>query len=146
MQPDIGPHSQDVIIFADVIEHLRDPLKTLEKMKNYLKNDGYLLMSIPNIMHYSVIIPLLMGEYSWDPAGIRDYTHMHCFTLNTIRTMLQSTGYEIESIISKQVETPYYRQEQFNWFWKMLDAQKENVADLSQFQTYQYLVRARLSK
>lgn len=146
MQLDLEPHSQDIIIFADVIEHLRDPLGILGKMKNYLKKDGYLLMSIPNIMHYSVMIPLLMGEYSWDPAGIRDYTHMHCFTLETIRTMLKNSGYEIDSIISKELETPYYKQEQFDWFWNMLEDQKGNIANRSQFETFQYLVRAKLAK
>ncbi len=39
----------DVIVFADILEHLKDPLDVLKTFKNYLNDDGYIIISVPNI-------------------------------------------------------------------------------------------------
>ena len=42
-------HFFDVIIFADILEHLKNPSETLIKFKKYLKKDGAVIVSLPNI-------------------------------------------------------------------------------------------------
>lgn len=83
----------DYIIFADVLEHLFDPGKVLANMRKYLKEDGYILASIPNIMHYSVIAGILGGNFTYADAGILDRTHVRFFTLNEIERLFAANGY-----------------------------------------------------
>ena len=53
----------DYIIFGDVLEHLYNPQKVLENIKPYLKEDGKIIASIPNIQHWSIIEELLKKEF-----------------------------------------------------------------------------------
>ncbi len=45
----------DVIICADVLEHLKDPWATLDKLKTYLKKDGILIASLPNVREIKTV-------------------------------------------------------------------------------------------
>lgn len=85
----------DYIILADVVEHLRDPEASLKRLSSYLKDDGRILVSIPNIMHKSVINSLLQGEFEYQDSGILDRTHLRFFTLSSIKKMLYRCGMEI---------------------------------------------------
>ncbi len=42
----------DYIVFADVLEHLKYPEEVLGLFKKYLKKDGKIICSIPNIAYY----------------------------------------------------------------------------------------------
>lgn len=88
----------DAIICNDVLEHLLDPYKLLEKIKSKLVNGGVVISSIPNIRYFRNFFDLLFRK-NWDYAdeGIMDFTHFRFFTTNSIRKMYQSLGYEIIS-------------------------------------------------
>lgn len=128
----------DYIIFAGVLEQLYNPEKVLENMKKYLKDDGFILASIPNVMHYSVIKELINGNWTYEDAGILDKTHIRFFTLNEIGKMFNRLNFKEISIsatgtnISEEDE-------------KFID----NISKLSlidvkqQFKLYQYLIKAR---
>jgi GT2 family glycosyltransferase len=81
----------DYIIFTDVLEHLYNPEIVLQKMKAYLKQGGRILCSIPNILHASVMLPLLNGEF-------RQQDNIRCFTLQSIYQMMAQSGYRIETV------------------------------------------------
>ncbi|MBT2157695.1 methyltransferase domain-containing protein [Clostridioides difficile] len=66
----------DYIILGDVLEHLIDPWKIVNELKQYLKKDGYLVSSIPNIMHVSVLRNLVLGNFTYEDSGILDKTHL----------------------------------------------------------------------
>jgi SAM-dependent methyltransferase len=89
----------DCILFADVLEHLRDPLALLKKFRLALADQGVVVASIPNIRYYKIISRLLFGG-SWDyaDAGILDRTHLRFFTLLNIRELFFDAGYEIVEI------------------------------------------------
>ncbi len=80
----------DVIILADILEHLKDPKSVLIRLKKLLKNDGYLLISIPNIAHVSIRLELLQGSFQYEKTGILDSTHLHYYTKNSFIKMLKS--------------------------------------------------------
>lgn len=86
----------DVIICGDVLEHLRDPEATLKKLHKYLKKDGNLLASIPNVMHSSVLYPLLNGSWDYQNAGILDRTHLKFFTKKSICELFNNVQLKIE--------------------------------------------------
>ncbi|HEX6710324.1 MAG TPA: class I SAM-dependent methyltransferase, partial [Rubrobacter sp.] len=58
LEASFGGESFDVIVFGDVLEHLRDPLRTLRRLKHLLRFGGYAVASIPNIAHGSVRLAL----------------------------------------------------------------------------------------
>lgn len=84
----------DYIIFADVLEHLYDPWKVLDNIRRYLKEDGTILISIPNVMHYTVIRDLMDGNWTYQDAGLLDRTHIRFFTLKELNRMLLDAYYD----------------------------------------------------
>ena len=90
--PDAG---FDVIVFADVLEHLKEPEKILRQLKRCLTLDGTIVASVPNIRHWSVLKDLLEGRWDYQEAGILDRTHLRFFTGNSLLKMFSNAGYEI---------------------------------------------------
>lgn len=90
--------SFDYIIFADVLEHLPDPWSVLSSYRGYLKPDGKVVASIPNVRFYAVIARLLFNRWGYVESGILDSTHLRFFTLPTIQEMFVRAGYSIERI------------------------------------------------
>ena len=85
----------DLIICADVLEHLYDPWKILFALRNNLVPDGRILVSIPNIQHISIINNLLNGNWTYSKYGLLDATHIRFFTLSEIIKMFSGTGYKM---------------------------------------------------
>lgn len=53
------------IIFADVLEHLKDPWAVLKNVTNFLTDNGFIIISIPNVRHYTTIINLVKGYWPY---------------------------------------------------------------------------------
>ncbi len=86
----------DVILFGDVLEHLRDPLGTLRKLKGWLKEGGQVICSIPNVAHLYVRLKLLFGRWDYENSGLMDRTHLRFFTMNTAIKLIEDAGLSIE--------------------------------------------------
>ena len=86
----------DHIIFADVLEHLRNPESILVQAKRLLKADGSILLSVPNVAHNSVVINLLNNRFEYTSVGLLDNTHIHLFTKESLENMLTRAGLFIE--------------------------------------------------
>lgn len=84
----------DIIIFADILEHLAYPEVVLFNLKNYLADSGYILVCIPNAANWQMRLRLLLGRLDYGP-GILDGGHLRLFTLKTIKTMIENSGYRI---------------------------------------------------
>jgi 2-polyprenyl-3-methyl-5-hydroxy-6-metoxy-1,4-benzoquinol methylase len=83
----------DVAIFADVLEHLKDPLPVLKKTREFLLPDGFLLVSAPNIANISIRLELLAGKFEYEDLGILDRSHLRFFTLESLLKLIQEAGY-----------------------------------------------------
>lgn len=89
----------DGIIFADVLEHLYNPWDTLKKLTAYLADDGYVLLSLPNINNYRILRRLILhDEWKYEDAGILDNSHIRFFTLKGIKDLLAYAGLKIVKI------------------------------------------------
>lgn len=86
----------DTIIFADVLEHVVHPDKVLLFMKNYLKQDGNIILSLPNIANWQVRFNLLFGKFNYTDTGIMDNTHLHFYTFKTAKDLLKKNWYTIK--------------------------------------------------
>ena len=86
----------DCIVCADILEHLRDPLSFLVKLKTYLADDGYIVASIPNIRYHKLISNLVFkGTWDYMDRGILDKSHIRFFTLVNIKELFLEAGYNI---------------------------------------------------
>jgi 2-polyprenyl-3-methyl-5-hydroxy-6-metoxy-1,4-benzoquinol methylase len=88
--------SFDVILAADVLEHLTDPARSLAMLKNYVRPGGCIIISLPNVAHLSVRMPLLFGRFSYRESGILDQTHLHLYTFRTAVELAMSCGLRVE--------------------------------------------------
>lgn len=87
--------SFDVIICADVLEHLFNPLLVLKKLKPYLKDNGIFILSIPNVANIKVRWNLLRGRFDYQKYGIMDDSHIHFFTKKTVCRLIDNAGMKI---------------------------------------------------
>ena len=94
----------DVIIFGDVLEHLLDPQLTLEKISNHLTSDGFIVVSLPNITHGAIRAMLLEGRWSYSDLGILDRTHLHFYSKESGRDLIEGANFKVEAI--NQVTLP----------------------------------------
>lgn len=89
----------DVIICADVLEHLRDPWSALKKLKNYLKNGGIIVASIPNIREIKTIFNIVIkGDFKYVDSGILDKTHLRFFCRKNILELFEEAGLKVIKI------------------------------------------------
>ena len=102
MDTGLDKGSFDCIIFADVLEHLKNPLKTLKKYGDYLKDDGIFIISLPNVRHIKVLFDTaVLGEWKYESFGIMDETHLRFFTLKSSRRMFREAG--LRSVLKNRI-------------------------------------------
>jgi glycosyltransferase involved in cell wall biosynthesis/tetratricopeptide (TPR) repeat protein len=99
-------HTFDCILFADVLEHLVDPISALLKVKRLLKKEGTIVASIPNVQFHGVIHKLIEGNWTYEKEGILDETHLRFFTYKEIIKLFSQTGYSIQKV--EEVFDPQY--------------------------------------
>jgi 2-polyprenyl-3-methyl-5-hydroxy-6-metoxy-1,4-benzoquinol methylase len=90
----------DYIILADVIEHLRNGPELLRFVKQYLKEGGHVVISVPNIAIWVYRLSLLLGRFDYTEKGTLDETHIRFYTKKTILQLMDQTGYQVQSFVS----------------------------------------------
>ena len=85
----------DAIVLADVIEHVRNPYQLVIQARELLAQDGVLLVSVPNVAHWTVRLSMLLGRFNYRPRGILDRTHLRFFTLQSLHALFDETGLRI---------------------------------------------------
>lgn len=140
---EIAGESFDVVILADVLEHLRDPARLLQRLidDKLIAPDGYLVISIPNASHESVIAELAMGDFRYTETGILDETHIRWFTLESLRRLLEGSGFLVDRIhrTTRSLENVGHSERAMDLppeFRKMLRSLQ------GESRTYQFVVRA----
>ncbi len=83
----------DVVLFADVLEHLPNPYTLLLTAREALRQHGCVIVSVPNVAHWSVRACLLRGKFEYQPWGIMDATHLRWFTAESIKSLLAASGF-----------------------------------------------------
>jgi len=67
----------DYIVCADVLEHLIDPWAILAELVTFLKLDGRIIISLPNVRRWTVWMPLVIkGKWDYRESVIMDRTHL----------------------------------------------------------------------
>lgn len=98
----------DYILFTDVLEHLTNPNLALRNAKELLKDDGDILISIPNIAHNDIILSLFSNQFRYTSRGLLDDTHVHFWGYYDLEGFFKSEGLKIvekEAIYQKTFTT-----------------------------------------
>ena len=88
----------DVMIFSDVLEHLKRPDLVLIAFKKNLNPEGFTIASIPNIARLELRMKLLFGKFDYEESGILNKGHLRFFTRKTAKELFKNSGYNITKI------------------------------------------------
>jgi SAM-dependent methyltransferase len=91
---DLGSRQFDVIIFADVLEHVPWPVGALRRYLQWLAPGGSVIVSLPNVGLWSVRFAHLAGRWEYEETGVLDRTHLRFFTRKSARWLLEQGGLE----------------------------------------------------
>lgn len=97
----------DIILFLNVIEHLKSPYQSLINIREFLHSDGYLIICTPNSLYYSQVIRAFFKRKSITYTKKTAYNlHTYSFTLFSISKLLNFIGFEIEHIYPTRIGLP----------------------------------------
>lgn len=133
--PDYVEDQFEVILMGDVLEHLVAPQALLKNLRPLLAPGGYIVVSLPNIVHWTVRLKVLLGRFQYQSTGLLDVTHLRFFDLRSARALLSESGYAIDAfqpMIGGRLST------RLRPAWQMLAACAPNLFG------YQFLFKARL--
>ncbi len=140
LESELGDSRFDVIVAADVLEHLKEPLSTLRRLRAFLAPGGFFVISLPNVAHGSVRLALLEGRFPYQTVGLLDRTHLRFFTRESIDELLDEAELGAAEIFRQPLnveasEVPFD-----------LEAVPAGVMDLlaqdPEARTYQFVVKA----
>jgi SAM-dependent methyltransferase len=98
----LAPESRDVVIFADVLEHLKlPPRRVLRRVLAPLRPGGTLLLTTPNIARQANLERLMRGENILEPfredlpadRDVTDYvSHIREYTVREVVDLVEEVG------------------------------------------------------
>ena len=131
----------DVVMFADVLEHLKEPADVLRRVRPFIAENGAVVASIPNIAHASVRLALLAGEFRYREWGLLDDTHLRFFTRASIQDLFEGTGYVVTHCLRQRLDVG----ETEIKVPQVSETVREWLASDPEATTYQFVLRALVS-
>lgn len=140
----LGDRRFDVIVAADVLEHLRNPEAQLLELKKFLKPEGYIVLSIPNVAHNGVIAELLNEDFRYRETGLLDSSHLRFWGAQGMKRLLKKTGFAVMSAEASRLDADL---SEFADSWnKLPDWIQEVLRDRQNGNAYQFVVTAKTSE
>ncbi len=140
----LGPSSIDVVIFGDVLEHLKSPTGVLDNIRRYLKPDGFIVVSIPNVCHGDVLLNLLKGDFRYTPSGLLDQTHLRFFGFKNVIDLLNNSSFLITDIHTTRL--PIGSTELGKDMEEVNKYLLNFIKSLPNSDVYQFVLRAKINK
>jgi SAM-dependent methyltransferase len=140
---DLGSYEFDAVVFADVLEHLKQPGEAIRGAARHLAPEGLVIASIPNIAHLSIRVELMEGGFAYERLGLLDDTHLKYFTKRTIEDLFRAAGLSIQRLEATVYDLPEDRVaerlravglETTTRFWEQMNGDESRA--------YQYIVVA----
>jgi SAM-dependent methyltransferase len=104
LEAELGGERFDAILFADVLEHLRDPAALLRRVRPLVAEGGRVVASIPNVAHASMRLALLGGSFRYREQGLLDETHLRFFTREGVQDLFEGSGYVVTHWLRRRLE------------------------------------------
>lgn len=137
---EFGPGSFEVVVFGDVLEHLRDPTPVLRSARTLLAPGGSVVISVPNIAHGDVRLALLKGRFRYTKLGLLDETHTRFFTRENLDPFLRDAGFV--AIDVRRTYAPLFGTEVGVRPEEVDPAVVEQLRADPEAETYQFVLRA----
>ena len=96
----------DAIVAFELFEHLTDGQAFLERAATWLRPGGRIVLSVPNVGHYSVVEDLIAGRWDYIPMGLLCATHVRFFTRRTLEDWLHAAGFDRYRIDAQTTPLP----------------------------------------
>lgn len=132
----------EVVVAADVLEHLYKPWETLEALKAVMADDGCVVISLPHAGHNAVVACLVQEDFEYQDYGLLDKTHIRFFGIHNIQRLFDNAGMKIVDaafVVRAPERTELARS------WSRLPAEMKQALTCNRFgQVYQVVVKARL--
>ncbi|QEC47114.1 class I SAM-dependent methyltransferase [Baekduia soli] len=96
----------DVVLCADVLEHLRDPWTVLAWLRTLLAPDGVAVISVPNIGHWTARREVLRGRFPYADFGLFDRTHLRFFTYDSALELARRAGFDVRTVLPAGAPLP----------------------------------------
>ncbi len=137
--------SFEAVVLADFIEHVRDGVGVLKKVARLAAPGGRILISVPNVAHWSVRMSLLLGRFDYRPCGILDQGHLRFFTLKTARALIRDAGLALKRTTAIPLPIArWYNRSAWAFPLRAVEALDGGLASLwPPFFSYQFLLLAR---
>lgn len=88
----------DVVVLADVIEHTTDATAALRASLRFCRRGGAVVVSVPNVAHWSARMDLARGRWDYTESGLMDRGHLRFFTTRSLLDELAAAGVEVEAL------------------------------------------------
>lgn len=96
----------DALVAFELFEHLTEQEAFLEAARSLVRPGGRIVLSVPNVGHYSVVEDLLAGRWDYLPIGLLCFTHFRFFTRRTLDDWLQRCGFSRFELVAQRTELP----------------------------------------
>src|SRR3972149_735555 len=130
----------EVIVAADVLEHVYEPLTVLKAMKGFLNEDGYMVISVPHVGHSVIHACLLEEDFEYSDFGLLDRTHIRFFGIKNIQKLFEDAGLKIvhaEFVVRNPEHTEFANR------WSRISPEIRNVLAKNPYgSVYQVVVKA----
>jgi 2-polyprenyl-3-methyl-5-hydroxy-6-metoxy-1,4-benzoquinol methylase len=116
----------DYVICGDILEHLKAPWIMLGRIKTWLKSEGHILVSIPNVRYWRILRDLILwGCWEYRDAGILDRTHLRFFTKNSLLRAMTDAGFDIaySGFLTYGVKQNFFNKITFHLFEEFMGAE-----------------------
>lgn len=88
----------DIILFADVLEHLTAPEQVLSRAAEFLKDNGLICASVPNITHNDILLKASQERFDYMSTGILDDTHVHFWGMENLKELADRSGLHLARV------------------------------------------------
>lgn len=130
----------EVVVAADVLEHVYEPLTVLKQMSSFMKDDGCVIISLPHVGHSAIHACLLEEDFEYRDWGLMDRTHIRFFGIKNIQRLFEEAGLKIvhaEFVIRAPEQTEFVDR------WSRVAPEVRSVLARNPFgQVYQVVVKA----
>jgi SAM-dependent methyltransferase len=145
----LGNARVDLVLLLDVLEHLFDPWRALERIHGWLTPDTRVLASIPNVRNLATLDDLAAGRWRYEANGVLDITHVRFFTKSSLRELFEDTGYDIfdmQPLLRPEMIDPHIvARRPGRLLTRNLSIDFRDLEDLEDLYAVQYVIDARVA-
>lgn len=91
--PEEAGRGYDLVLAADVLEHVRRPDQLLAQCLEVLAPGGRVLASVPNVAHWYPRARFALGRFDYDRRGILDSGHLRFFSASGFERLARKAGF-----------------------------------------------------